>query len=45
MSTDLYDEFIGPGQEIWVLIPKNQDVSVSLYRNDELAENRFFPAW
>jgi len=45
MSTDLYDEFIGPGQEVWVLIPKNQDVSVSLYKNDALAENRFFPAW
>lgn len=44
-SADLYDEFIRPGQEVWVLVPKNQDVSVSLYRNDELAENLFFPAW
>jgi beta-lactam-binding protein with PASTA domain len=45
ISTDLYNEFVGPGQEIWVLIPKNQDVSVLLYANDELVENRFFPAW
>jgi serine/threonine-protein kinase len=44
-STDLYDEFVKPGQEIWVLIPKNQDVSVSLYKNDEFAEKQFFPAW
>ena len=44
-SADLYDEFIGPGQEIWVLIPKNQDVSVSLYKNGEFAEKQFFPAW
>ncbi|MEW6671758.1 MAG: PASTA domain-containing protein [Thermodesulfobacteriota bacterium] len=45
LSVDLYDEFVGPGQEVWVLIPKNQDVSVSLYKNDVLAESRFFPAW
>jgi len=44
-SADLYDEFIGPGQEIWVLIPKNLDVSVSLYKNNEFAEKQFFPAW
>ena len=44
-SADLYDEFIGPGQEIWVLIPKNQDVYVSLYKNDEFADKQFFPAW
>lgn len=44
-SADLYDEFVGPGQELWVLIPKNQDVSVSLYKNGELAEIQFFPAW
>ena len=44
-SADLYDEFIGPGQEIWVLIPKNQDVSVSLYKNGEFAEKQFFSAW
>jgi len=44
-SADLWDDFVKPGREIWVLIPKNQDVSVSLYRNEELAENRFYPAW
>lgn len=44
-SDYLYDEFVRPGQEIWVLIPKNQDVSVSLYKNDEFAEKQFFPAW
>ncbi|MDF1594255.1 MAG: PASTA domain-containing protein [Desulfobacterales bacterium] len=44
-STDLYDEFMGSGQEIWILIPKNQDVSVSLYKNGEFAEKQFFSAW
>jgi beta-lactam-binding protein with PASTA domain len=44
-SVDLYNELVGPGQEIWVLIPKNQDVWVSLYKNDEFVENLFFPAW
>jgi len=44
-SDDFYDEFVRPGQEIWVLIPKNQDVSVSLYKNDEFVEKQFFPAW
>lgn len=44
-SADLFDGFVGPGREIWVLIPESQDVLLSLYKNRELAENRFFPAW
>lgn len=43
--TDIYDDFVAPGRDVWVLIPKNQDVTVSVYANDEFVEYHAYTAW
>jgi len=38
VSNDLYDNYMKPGEEIWLLIPGNQNATVFLYENEELVK-------
>lgn len=41
-STDLFDDYVKPGEEIWLIIPGNNDSTLLLYENDELVKT---PGW
>lgn len=41
VSLSLFDEFVAPGQEIWLLIPKNGNPTVLVYVDGQLVETRF----
>ena len=45
ITSDLFDEFVKPGTEIWVLIPLDDDATVFLYENDQLIKTETFDAW
>lgn len=40
VSLNLFDEFLAPGQEIWLLIPKSDNPTVLVYVDDQLVESR-----
>ncbi len=40
VSNDLYDNYMKPGEEIWLLIPGNRNATVLLYENEELIKIR-----
>ncbi|MCK5784326.1 MAG: PASTA domain-containing protein [Desulfobacterales bacterium] len=42
---NFFDEFVKPGEEVWVFIPKNIDATVFLYEDDELLKTQVFGAW
>ena len=42
ISNDLFDEFVRPGEEIWLLIPTNDDTTVFLYEDEELVKTIAF---
>lgn len=42
MLTDIYDSFIEPGKEIWLLIP-SETADLLLYENDKLVLTRVLP--
>jgi serine/threonine-protein kinase len=44
-TTDLFDDYIKPGEEIWVLVPRDQDAAVFIFENDELVDTRVYEAW
>jgi serine/threonine-protein kinase len=44
-SSDLFDEFVKPGQEIWLLIPTNNEATVLLYEDDTLIQTQIYDAW
>ncbi len=41
-STDLFDDYVKPGEEIWLFIPGNNDSTLLLYENDELIKTQIF---
>ena len=45
ITSDLFDEFVKPGTEVWVLIPLDDDATVFLYENDRLIKTETFDAW
>lgn len=45
ITSDLFDDFVKPGTEIWVLIPLDHDATVFLYENDQLIKTETFDAW
>jgi serine/threonine-protein kinase len=44
-TTAIFDDFIKPGDEIWVLVPRDQDAAVFIYEDDELVRTRLYEAW
>ena len=45
ITSDLFDEYVKPGTEVWVLIPLDDDATVFLYENDRLIKTETFDAW
>ncbi len=43
-SIDLFDDFMNPGEEIWLLIPNN-NATVFLYEDNELIKTQVFESW
>ncbi|MDM8522087.1 PASTA domain-containing protein [Desulfococcaceae bacterium HSG8] len=35
-SQDIFDDFADPGEEIWLLVPKNDQVEILVYEDDKL---------
>jgi serine/threonine-protein kinase len=34
LNADLYDDFVPPGEEVWVLIPRYQDATVEVFQSE-----------
>jgi serine/threonine-protein kinase len=45
ITSDLFDEFVKPGKEIWVLIPLDNETTVFLYEDNQLIKTETFDAW
>jgi serine/threonine-protein kinase len=45
VSNDIVDELMRPGEEVWLLIPKNVDATVLVYENDKLIKTDVFDSW
>lgn len=42
VSNTIFDEFIQPGEEIWLIIPNNNNNTVFLYEDDKLIKTRVY---
>jgi serine/threonine-protein kinase len=45
ITNDLFDEFVKPGEEVWLLIPRENDATVMLYEDDKLLKTETYDAW
>jgi len=44
-TSDLFDDFVGPGEEIWLIIPTDEDALVLLYEDEKLIRTMSYEAW
>lgn len=44
-TTELFDDFIKPGEEIWVLVPVDHDAAVFIFEDDDLVRTELYEAW
>ena len=44
LATDLFDAYVAPGRELWLLVPSWRDGTLLLYRNGRLEAVRYYPA-
>jgi serine/threonine-protein kinase len=45
ITNDLFDEFVNPGEEIWLLIPRDEAATVFLFENDNLIKTETYDGW
>ena len=44
-SRDIFDDYIKPGEQLWVLIPRDEDATVFIFEDDELVKTQSYEAW
>jgi len=45
VSNTIFDEFIQPGEEIWLIIPNNNNTTVFLYEDNKLIKTQVYDDW
>ena len=45
LSFDLFNEYMKPGNEIWVLVPGDTESTVILWEDDKLIKTLIYNAW
>jgi len=44
-STDIFDDYVKPGSQLWILVPRDQDAAVFIFEDDELVKTYLYEAW
>jgi len=44
-ASDIFDDYIKPGEEIWILVPRDQDTRASIFEDDKLVKTQLYEAW
>jgi len=42
VTIHVYDNFLGPSEKVYVVVPNNCDASVLVYQDDELVDSKFY---
>ncbi len=45
ITTDIFDDYIKPGEEIWILIPRDEDATAFIFEDDKLVRTMIYDAW
>ena len=44
-STDIFDDYVKAGEQLWILVPRDQDAAVFIFEDDELVKTQLYEAW
>lgn len=44
-SAEIFDDYVKPGEQLWILVPRDQDAAVFIFEDDELVDTHLYDAW
>ena len=44
-SAEIFDDYVKPGEQLWILVPRDQDAAVFIFEDDELVDTHLYEAW
>jgi serine/threonine-protein kinase len=44
-TTEIFDDYVKPGEQLWILVPRDQDAAVFIFEDDELVKTYLYEAW
>ena len=44
-TRDIYDAYVKPGDEIWLLVPRDHEATVFIFEDENLVGTRIYEAW
>jgi len=44
-STDIFDDYVKAGEQLWILVPRDQTAAVFIFEDDELVRTQIYDAW
>ena len=44
-STDIFDDYVKAGGQLWILVPRDQDAAIFIFEDDELVKTQIYDAW
>ena len=44
-SAEIFDDYVKPGEQLWILVPRDQDAAVFIFEDDELVNTHLYEAW
>jgi len=44
-TAEIFDDYVKPGKQLWILVPRDQDTAVFIFEDDELVKTHLYEAW
>ena len=44
-TVEIFDDYVKPGKQLWILVPRDQDAAVFIFEDDELVKTHLYEAW
>jgi serine/threonine-protein kinase len=44
-TTEIFEGYARPGEQLWILVPRDRDAAVFIYEDDELVKTHLYEAW
>jgi serine/threonine-protein kinase len=44
-TAEIFNDYVKPGEQIWILVPRDQDSAVFIFEDDELVKTHLYEAW
>jgi serine/threonine-protein kinase len=42
---EIFDDFLNPGGDLWILVPRDRDTTAFIFEDDKLVQTRLYEAW